>query len=206
MSVRIVAADAYRRVRWKNGLGWTSEIAQGRLCAPAPDGEDASLMADGEWDWRLSIAEIDTDAPFSSFSGMDRTLVLIEGAGLRLEFDDGGCIALDAWMPRADFAGERGVIGRLPTSPVRVLNLMTRRGRLESHVETIAVRPDAPVIRGSEYVTAILAMSGNLSVHAGGATEILRASDTALIQSGPGGDVTTTGEGTAILVRLHACA
>jgi hypothetical protein len=56
----VVAANEYRRVRWKNGAGWTREIVR------VPDRED--------WDWRLSIAEIEQDAPFSVFPGIDREL------------------------------------------------------------------------------------------------------------------------------------
>ena len=54
----VVRAAGQRRMRWKNGAGWTSEILR------APDVDD--------WDWRLSIAEIEADAPFSAFPGVDR--------------------------------------------------------------------------------------------------------------------------------------
>ena len=47
VSAYVIAANEYRRVRWKNGLGWTREILR------QPDHED--------WDWRLSIAEIEQD-------------------------------------------------------------------------------------------------------------------------------------------------
>ena len=68
-SSRVIPANEYRRVRWKNGLGWTREIVR------VPDNDD--------WDWRLSIAEIERDAAFSSFPGIDRELVLLRGNGLR---------------------------------------------------------------------------------------------------------------------------
>ena len=71
----VLHAGDYRRMRWKNGAGWTSEILK------SPDADD--------WNWRLSIAEIETDAPFSAFPGVERELVLLSGNGLRLRFDDG---------------------------------------------------------------------------------------------------------------------
>src|SRR3546814_1773315 len=74
---RVIAANEYRRERWRNGLGWTREIHAHR---PDPG---------GDWTWRLSIAEIERDAPFSAFPGVDRELVLLHGNGLRLRFDDG---------------------------------------------------------------------------------------------------------------------
>ena len=51
---------------WKNGGGVTSELAR-------------SPQAD-EFDWRLSVAEVATDGPFSQFPGIDRLLVLLSGA------------------------------------------------------------------------------------------------------------------------------
>ena len=80
-------------MRWKNGAGWTSEIMK------VPDADD--------WDWRLSIAEIETDAPFSAFPGIERELVLLSGNGLRLRFDDGEVHELLPPHDRLRFAGER---------------------------------------------------------------------------------------------------
>lgn len=54
MSVTLLRRADYRRMRWKNGLGWTTEI----LRQPDHDG----------FDLRLSVAEIESDAPFSPFA------------------------------------------------------------------------------------------------------------------------------------------
>jgi environmental stress-induced protein Ves len=51
-SVTVVPRAAQRRMRWKNGLGWTTELA----VRPA---------GGGEFDWRASIAEVDADSEFS---------------------------------------------------------------------------------------------------------------------------------------------
>ncbi|KOR39929.1 HutD-family protein [Xanthomonas oryzae] len=72
LSSRVIPANEYRRERWRNQLGWTREIL--RL------GD-----ADG-WALRLSIAEIEQDAAFSAFPGIDRELVLLRGNGIRLTF------------------------------------------------------------------------------------------------------------------------
>ena len=100
---RVIPANEYQRVRWKNGLGWTREIAR------FPD--------TGDLDWRLSIAEIDADAPFSAFPGVDRELVLLEGNGLRLRFDDGDVVELHPPHERLRFAGERALRGELVDGP-----------------------------------------------------------------------------------------
>ena len=58
---------------WKNGGGTTAEIAIG------PPG--ATLDA---FDWRISMARVASDGPFSSFPGVDRTLSIIDGAAQRM--------------------------------------------------------------------------------------------------------------------------
>jgi len=102
-----------RRMRWKNGAGWTSEIMR------VPDGDD--------WDWRMSIAEIEADAPFSTFPGVDRELVLLDGNGLRLRFEDGAVHEVLPPHGRLRFAGERGARAELLDGPTRDFNLMWKR-------------------------------------------------------------------------------
>lgn len=110
---RVIAANEYRRERWKNGTGWTREILR------MPDRTD--------WNWRLSIAEIERDGPFSVFPGVDRELVLIHGNGLRLRFSDGEVRELQPPHGRIRFAGERDVNSELLDGPTHDFNLMWRR-------------------------------------------------------------------------------
>jgi uncharacterized protein len=110
---RVIAANEYRRERWKNGAGWTREILR------MPDQAD--------WNWRLSIAEIERDGPFSVFPGVDRELVLIHGNGLRLRFSDGEVRQLQPPHGRIRFAGEREVTSELLDGPTHDFNLMWRR-------------------------------------------------------------------------------
>ena len=119
-SSRVIPANEYRRVRWKNGLGWTREIVR------VPDVDD--------WDWRLSIAEIERDAAFSSFPGIDRELVLLRGNGLRLRFEDGRTVDLMPPHDRHRFAGEDGVTGELVDGTTHDFNLMWRRGRVRTEL------------------------------------------------------------------------
>lgn len=74
LSSRVIPATEYRRERWRNQLGWTREILR---------------LGDADaWSLRLSIAEIEQDAAFSAFPGIDRELVLLHGNGMRLQFGD----------------------------------------------------------------------------------------------------------------------
>ncbi|MGV7185194.1 HutD/Ves family protein [Xanthomonas axonopodis] len=72
---RVIPANEYRRERWRNQLGWTREILR--------------LGDTAQWALRLSIAEIEQDAAFSAFPGIDRELVLLRGNGMRLTFGSG---------------------------------------------------------------------------------------------------------------------
>ena len=112
-AVFVVPSATHRRERWRNGLGWTREIWR------HPD-VDA-------WDWRISIADIEQDAPFSTFPGIERELVLLSGNGLRLCFDDGEVQALEPPHGRLRFDGARGVRCELPDGPTQDFNLMWRR-------------------------------------------------------------------------------
>ncbi len=120
---KVLPASSYNRMRWKNGAGWTSEILR------VPDHDD--------WHWRLSIAEIETDAPFSTFQGVERELVLLSGNGLRLRFDDDSTGGVHELLPPHDklrFAGEYAAVGELIDGPTRDFNLMWKRDRCDAQL------------------------------------------------------------------------
>ena len=111
---------------WKNGGGVTREIA---ACVPAartaghPPGAALDAFA-----WRVSVADVAQPGPFSRFDGVDRTLVLLSGAGMTLAEAGGARHVLDTPLARADFAGETAIAATLHDGPTRDFNLMTRRG------------------------------------------------------------------------------
>ena len=116
---QVLPANEHRRERWRNGLGWTRSI----LAWPG-DG--------GQWDWRLSIAEIEQAAPWSAFPGVDREQVLLEGQGLRLRFGDGKVRELVPPFGRARYAGEAPVTGEPVDGRAVALNLMWRRDSVQA--------------------------------------------------------------------------
>ena len=105
-----------RPMPWKNGQGTTTEIA----AAPAGAGLE-------DFDWRLSIARMEADAPFSAFPGIVRTLAVIEGAGLTLAVAGEAPMTLDQASAPHRFAADQPTEGRLLDGPVSNLNIMTRR-------------------------------------------------------------------------------
>ena len=103
---------------WKNGAGSTTEIAI------APVG--ASL---DKFDWRISLATIAASGPFSAFPGVDRTLALVDGAGVVLDIGNEGRFVLCEDDPVVEFAGESAVMATLTLGPTTDFNVMTQRER-----------------------------------------------------------------------------
>ena len=184
---RVIPANEYRRVRWKNGLGWTREIARGYAHPaqqPALAGADAQTGDD--WDWRLSIAEIEQDAAFSTFPGIDRELVLLQGNGLRLRFDDGAVVTLQPPHERHRFAGERPLTGELIDGPTHDFNLMWRRDRVQAE---LLLRPlVGPMLFFADARTswAIHLLAGQAHFDQACRLPPLWMGDTALLQTGSG--------------------
>ena len=166
----VIPANEYRRERWRNQMGWTREIYK------APE--------EGEWDWRLSIAEIERDSAFSSFPGIDRELVLLSGNGLRLRFDEGEVHELAPPHSRLRFAGERAVTGELVDGPTHDFNLMWRRDRVQAELWH---RPlVGPMVlfaeAGHTWAAHLLARRAPFAEDSG--LPALEAGDTAILQAG----------------------
>ena len=109
---------------WKNGLGRTREIA----VQPSGAGSDDFL-------WRVSIAEVDSAAPFSSFPGIDRQIVLLDGAGFTMTLDDDHMHALTTPFVPFAFPGEAKVEVALAGGPTRDFNLMLRRSSARGAID-----------------------------------------------------------------------
>ena len=91
---------------WKNGGGVTREVAAW------PEGAGLDTFV-----WRVSVADVAQAGPFSRFDGVDRTLVLLCGAGMLLdELGDAGVVSthvLRQPLELARFDGATRVDARL---------------------------------------------------------------------------------------------
>ena len=74
------------------------------------------------------MATVASDAPFSVFAGVDRTLTLLAGDGLRLVIGDAPPVVLDCRSAPLTFPADAPTRSALIGSPVTGLNVMTRRG------------------------------------------------------------------------------
>lgn len=126
---------------WKNGGGVTHELAR--------EGQGAAGFA-----VRLSLAEVAEDGPFSRFCGVDRVILLIDGAGFRLRRPDGLEVALDRPGAPFSFHGEDDWACALVDGPTLDLNVMTDRATRRA-----AVCPRGP---GQVDATWLLALADGL--------------------------------------------
>lgn len=120
---------------WKNGGGSTIELAR----APQAPGLD-------DFDWRISIATIAADGPFSTFPGIDRTIVLLSGAGVHLRSADGEIDhALVERGKPFSFPGDVPIDAHLRGGVSRDFNVMLRR---PLRAEVLVLRDAAAVAMG----------------------------------------------------------
>ena len=188
----VIPANEYRRERWRNQMGWTREVYR--------------TPAEGDWDWRLSIAEIEQDAEFSAFPGVDRELVLLAGNGVRLRFDDGEVQELHPPHSKWRFAGERALVGELLDGPTHDFNLMWRRDRVRAELwHRPLVGPMVIFVEpGTTWAVHLIAGQAqfvddsDLPPLAAGDSAILQAGDTRLRHVLDGG-------GEVLLIRVEAC-
>lgn len=130
----IIEYASIEPVPWKNGRGVTRNLFD--------DGGE-----NGEWSWRVSIAEISGEQPYSSFPGVRRTQVSLGPGGVDLTIDGstsaippGGVISFD---------GEAEVSARPECAGFLDLNIMVRRSMWAAEVETI----EGPVLASRAHGT-----------------------------------------------------
>lgn len=122
---------------WLNGGGVTRLILSRALTASGgwiPGGDD--------WDWRLSIADVESAGAFSDFTGMTRILTVIEGAAISLTVD-GVVEELERFRPFR-FDGGAHTSAQLPRGPIRDLNVIARTGRVQADVRIEALTSSHP--------------------------------------------------------------
>lgn len=143
--MRLLSAADRIAAPWRNGGGVTREVA----AFPPGAGMDA-------FGWRISLADVAADGPFSAFPGVDRVLTVIEGAGLVLDVE-GRAATLDAASPPLAFAGEAKVAARLTGGPIRDLNLMVRRDGWRGRARRLTVAGAVQLVTEAD-VTLVLAL------------------------------------------------
>lgn len=173
---QIIRPDQFVTARWKNGGGVTHEIAR----------DEAE-----PWAWRLSIAEVATDGPFSLFAGLSRILTVIDGAGVALRAGDWAATA--RYLQPLAFSGDLAVDSTLVAGPIRDLNVIYDAARVAA---SVAVQRGPGTVEASG-LTGVLCLGGG--VQSGGRP--LAPMQFAL---GRAGRIELAADGMAVVVRLAA--
>ncbi|MGB8817526.1 MAG: HutD family protein [Rhizobiaceae bacterium] len=184
--MKIIRFADLAAVPWKNGGGVTREIAR--------------LDIDGAMCWRLSIADVASEGPFSKFAGMQRILTVIEGASMQLERDDGGTLIADILVP-VRFTGDEAVNGLLPHGPCRDFNVIWNPFVVAATVQ-IAGSDTPPIFDASgDVYCGLLCVSKSLELS--GLANLTFADFVALDSSDAPISIV---DGTALLVRISAAS
>ncbi len=146
-SIQLIRYQDCPSTPWKNGGGSTKQL----LISPI----NAELT---EFDYRISIASISSNGPFSSFIGIDRQLVILEGDGVELSIDShegtkqiNGLGAKEKILRDTTeykrltptdspfcFTGETSITSQLLSSDVIDFNVMTKRGAFKAHTQRLS--------------------------------------------------------------------
>ena len=158
---------------WMNGGGETIEIAVW------PQG--AGLAS---FDWRVSMARVTQPGPFSSFTGVDRTLAILDGAGLTLAVAGRHPVELTAASPGYTFPADLPVTATLADGPVLALNAMTRRDRVRHALDRLSVTAPRALQIDADWAL-LLCRTGAIEADVAGRTMSVAAEDALLLEPCP---------------------
>lgn len=178
MTISLIRWDDHELVPWKNGLGMTREVANAH-------------EADGTMLWRVSLATVDRDGPFSDFTGYRRIIMLLEGNGMTLDFGKHGRAEMDAPFVPVPFDGAWPTTATLHDGPTRDLNVVTRAGMATGTVALLEPGTKTIDLALGNSVTLLYMLRGEARVHAGGGDWPLAGGEVLRLDSAsPGGTLT----------------
>lgn len=122
--MQIIRPSEWITQPWRNGGGTTHEV----LREGPPDA----------FTLRVSVADVERAGPFSRFEGIERWIVLLEGAGFALHRGEHSRI-IDAPFVAFRFSGEDTIDCTLVKGPVRDLNVMYAHREMTVALTSVAV-------------------------------------------------------------------
>ncbi|MBA2404480.1 MAG: HutD family protein [Bdellovibrionales bacterium] len=119
----ILYAKDFKDMPWQNGGGTTRELYR------------ISHESDPEkFYFRISVAQVHQSTPFSIMPGIDRFLMLLEGKGFVLHFEDKSNVKLATPFDSFEFEGEEKIQCELIDKNCIDFNVMTDRSWGQSTV------------------------------------------------------------------------
>ena len=186
MANTLIGPQDHQLVPWKNGLGMTREVAN------AHDRDGAML-------WRISLATVDRDGPFSDFTGYRRIIMLLEGKGMTLDFGGHGSAVMDTPFVPVPFDGAWATSATLHDGATRDLNVVTSHEKASGAVALLEPGNGTLDLAASHGVTLLYVLRGAAQASVGGADWDLGSGD-ALRLEGAGQTGTLTGRSEDALV------
>jgi len=194
MRACVLRAADYQRMRWKNGGGWTTQLAA------------SPTNGDGAFDWRISIADVESDGAFSTFPQCDRYIALLDGIGMELRSDVSEPLRLERRLQFIHFDGAANTYGKLISGPVRDFNVIVRR---DAYTAEVLHRPlVGPMVFLSENVTWFVYLAGGRAdFKLAGVVQELENGESLLLMPDASTDrIVLNGGGEVVLVKLSPSA
>ncbi|MER2555501.1 MAG: HutD family protein [Thauera sp.] len=149
--MRCIARRDFVAKPWKNGGGVTHEV----VASPEGAGHD-------DFAWRVSLAELREAGAFSSWPGVSRSLMLLEGAPVRLDVD-GKQVLLDRRGGLLCFSGSAPVFA-WPDGAALDAGVMSRDRLCRQHSRVLQVSGSSVLVRSAPEAVLLLAEGESLVV------------------------------------------
>lgn len=185
---RHLRASDYRAMRWANGLGVTTELAR------EPQEGD-------RYRWRISIATVDSDGPFSAFPGYDRIITMLKGDGMKLSFGEAHApVTVARALEPFPFSGDWQTDCRLLGGIVTDFNVISDRAMGRSNVTVLreaGISRPCPMRGGAQF---IYVAQGKLTCRSGETETLVMEGESLLRRRGQGDLSVEVGAGGGALV------
>lgn len=188
MTIELISPNQWQCQRWQNGGGITHQIARQ---------DDERGMR-----WRLSIAEVDTDGPFSQLENIERIILLLDGAGFCLSGAGDMPQVLDQPLQAFHFAADSAIDCKLINGPVRDFNIMSRRGELSASLTVLSLVGKPETLKLSAH-TFIYVVTGESQLSVNDRNYLLKAQQTLCLNQESGElHITPTKPCQLLVIRL----
>jgi uncharacterized protein len=131
--MKIIRYSELAVIPWKNGAGVRRDLLSGELSEP-----QSSTVANSTW--MIGLADLNQNAPFSSYPGVSRWFMPIGNGRLTLVFKVGEAnhpVALHGTSDAHFFSGDDEVTMLLHDGPMKALNVMTTGRSPEVFIERL---------------------------------------------------------------------
>ncbi len=184
--MRIIDARQVAPTRWKNGGGTTRLLL--------------ALPGDDDWHLRVTLADVESEGPFSPYPGIQRWIALVDGDGMRLDFGGRPQTLRLGDLPLA-FDGGAPPSGHPLGGRTRDLNLMNRGGQAGMH----RVQPGMPW-RAAQHGCGLFALQAGVWACADGRRAELASQTLLWLDAAPSDTMTFSGAGLWLAFSAPAAA